>query len=109
MVHEPLHRFRLEFPADAFGTLLPVLVRLGGVPGQPDLSAPVGVLEGFLPAARVHEMQQRLPGLTRGEGVVENMFDHYAPVRGPAPSRPRWDANPLDRKEYLLRVLRRVP
>ncbi|MGN9906627.1 GTP-binding protein [Phytohabitans sp. LJ34] len=109
VVHEPLHRFRLEFPADTFGTLLPVLVRLGGVPGQPDLRGPVGVLEGFVPAARVHELQQRLPGLTRGEGVVENMFDHYAPVRGPVPSRSRWDANPLDRKEYLLRVLRRVP
>jgi ribosomal protection tetracycline resistance protein len=109
VVHEPLHRFRLEFPAGTYGTLLPVLVRLGGVPGQPDLRGPVGVLEGEIPAARVHELQQRLPGLTSGEGVVENTFNRYAPVRGPAPSRPRWDANPLDRKEYLLRVLRRVP
>jgi ribosomal protection tetracycline resistance protein len=109
VVHEPLHRFRLEFPADTYGTLLPVLVRLGGAPGQPDLRGPVGVLEGLVPAARVHELQQRLPGLTRGEGVVESTFDHYAPVRGPVPSRARWDANPLDRKEYLLRVLRRVP
>jgi len=109
VVHEPLHRFRLEFPAGTYGTLLPVLTRLGGVPGQADLRGPVGVLEGLVPAARVHELQQRLPGLTHGEGVVENTFDHYAPVRGPAPTRARWDANPLDRKEYLLRVLRRVP
>ncbi|MDQ7908662.1 TetM/TetW/TetO/TetS family tetracycline resistance ribosomal protection protein [Phytohabitans sp. ZYX-F-186] len=109
VVHEPLHRFRLEFPAGTYGTLLPVLVRLGGIPGQPDLRGPVGVLEGEIPAARVHELQQRLPGLTRGEGVVENMFNRYAPVRGPAPGRARWDANPLDRKEYLLRVMRRVP
>jgi len=109
VVHEPLHRFRLEFPADAYGTLLPVLTRLGGVPRQPDLRGPVGVLEGDIPAARVHELQQRLPGLTRGEGVLESAFDHYAPVRGPVPSRERWDANPLDRKEYLLRVLRRLP
>jgi ribosomal protection tetracycline resistance protein len=67
------------------------------------------VLEGEIPAARVHELQQRLPGLTRGEAVVENTFNRYAPVRGPVPARARWDANPLDRKEYLLRVLRRVP
>jgi ribosomal protection tetracycline resistance protein len=109
VVHEPLHRFRLEFPAATYGTLLPVLVRLGGVPRQPDLRGPTGVLEGDIPAARVHELQQRLPGLTRGEGVLESAFDHYAPVRGAAPARERWDANPLDRKEYLLRVLRRVP
>jgi ribosomal protection tetracycline resistance protein len=109
VVHEPLHRFRLEFPAGTYGTLLPTLVRLGGVPAQPDLRGPVGVLEGEIPAARVHELQQRLPGLTRGEGVVENTFNRYAPVHGPVPTRERWDANPLDRKEYLLRVLRRVP
>ncbi|BCB91388.1 elongation factor G [Phytohabitans suffuscus] len=109
VVHEPLHRFRLEFPAGAYGTLLPVLARLGGVPRQPDLRGPVGVLEGDIPAVRVHELRQRLPGLTRGEGVLESAFDHYAPVRGAAPVRQRWDADPLDRKEYLLRVLRRVP
>ncbi|BCB77083.1 TetM/TetW/TetO/TetS family tetracycline resistance ribosomal protection protein [Phytohabitans flavus] len=109
VVHEPMHRFRLEFPSDTYGTLLPVLVRLGGVPRQPDLRGPLGVLEGDIPAAQVHGLQQRLPGLTRGEGVLESGFDHYTPVRGPVPSRARWDANPLDRKEYLLRVLRRVP
>ncbi len=32
MVHEPMHRFRLEIPADAFGPVLPVLARLRAVP-----------------------------------------------------------------------------
>lgn len=49
-----------------------------------------------------------LPAATRGEGVLETVFHTYRPVRGPAPARPRTDHNPLDRKEYLLRVLRRV-
>ena len=66
------------------------------------------VLEGDIPAARVHELQQQLPALTRGEGVLECAFDHYQPVRGPVPARPRSDHNPLNRKEYLLRVVRRV-
>ena len=48
------------------------------------------------------------PALTRGEGVLESAFDHYQPVRGPYPSRPRTDHNPLNREEYLLRVARRV-
>ena len=60
------------------------------------------MVEGEIPAARVHDLQQQLPALTRGEGVLESAFDRYEPVRGPAPSRPRTDHNPLDRKEYLL-------
>jgi translation elongation factor EF-G len=53
-------------------------------------------------------LERELPSLTRGEGVVESAFDHYQPVRGPAPDRPPWDHNPLNRKEYLLHVQRRV-
>jgi ribosomal protection tetracycline resistance protein len=56
----------------------------------------------------VHQLRQRLPALTRGEGVADAVFDRYEPVRGPVPSRPRTDHNPLDRKEYLLRVVRRT-
>jgi len=65
-------------------------------------------VEGDLPAARVHELEQRLPGLTRGEGVLESAFDHYEPVRGEVPSRSRTDHDPLNRREYLLHVVRRV-
>lgn len=36
------------------------------------------VLKGQIPAARVHELQRRLPSLTRGEGVLESEFDHCA-------------------------------
>ncbi|WP_268961222.1 hypothetical protein [Nonomuraea cypriaca] len=40
--------------------------------------------------------------------MLECDFDGYRPVRGPIPRRPRTDQNPLDRKEYLLHVVRRV-
>jgi ribosomal protection tetracycline resistance protein len=56
----------------------------------------------------VHELERQLPTLTHGEGVLECAFDHYEPVRGEVPERPRTDHNPLERKEYLLRVVRRV-
>ncbi|MFF5025163.1 GTP-binding protein [Streptomyces collinus] len=109
VVYEPMHRFRIEAPADTLGALLPVLARLGAVPESTGGRDRAGVLEGAVPAARVHELGQRLPGLTRGEGELETAFDHYAPVaRGPLPERPRTDHNPLDRKEYLLNVTRRV-
>ncbi|MFJ8357111.1 GTP-binding protein [Streptomyces sp. NPDC093984] len=109
-VYEPMHRFRIEAPADTLGALLPVLTRLRAVPGTTSLRGRTCVLEGRVPAAQVHELEQTLPGLTRGEGELESAFDHYAPVTGGAvPSRPRTDHNPLDREEYLLRVMRRVP
>ena len=66
-----------------------------------------GILEGEIPAARVHAVRQHLPTLTRGEGVLESAFAHHQPVRGEVPTRPRSDRNPLNRKEYLLQVLRR--
>ncbi|NES27418.1 GTP-binding protein [Micromonospora terminaliae] len=107
-VHEPVHRFRLDLPADLFGTVLPALAGLGATPRGSTLRGAAYVIEGEVPAGRVHALDQRLPGLTRGEGVLEAEFDHYRPVRGPAPSRPRWDHDPLHRREYLLAVARRV-
>ncbi|MFI9802794.1 GTP-binding protein [Streptomyces sp. NPDC052301] len=109
LVHEPMHRFRLQAPADTLGALLPVLARLGAVPETTGTHATHSALEGTVPVARVHELEQWLPGLTRGEGELETAFDHYAPVtRGTIPARPRTDHNPLNRKEYLLNVMRRV-
>ncbi|MEU6372333.1 translation factor GTPase family protein [Streptomyces sp. NPDC046909] len=108
-VYEPMHRFRVEAPADTLGALLPVLAALQAVPRTTETRGDSCVLEGAVPAARVHAVEQRLPGLTRGEGEWESGFDHYAPVlRGAVPCRPRTDHNPLNRKEYLLNVTRRV-
>ncbi|MGW2179514.1 GTP-binding protein [Streptomyces sp. NPDC001732] len=107
-VHEPIHRFRLELPADLFGPVLPVLAQLRAVPGTPVVHGSTCVLEGEIPVARVHELQQRLPALTRGEGVLESDFDRYRAVVGTPPDRPRTDHDPLNRKEYLLRTMRRV-
>ncbi len=107
-VLEPMHRFRLALPADLLGAVLTTLGGLGAVPQTPAAAGTSYVLEGFIPAARVHELELLLPSLTRGEGALETAFDHYETVRGPAPSRARTDHNPLDRKEYLLHVQRRV-
>jgi ribosomal protection tetracycline resistance protein len=107
-VCEPMHRFQLEIPADTFGQIVPVLARLRAVPQSSALRGSSCLLEGDIPAARVHQLHQQLPALTRGEGVLECAFDHYEPVRGTIPTRPRSDHNPLNPKEYLLHVVRRV-
>jgi ribosomal protection tetracycline resistance protein len=107
-VYEPVQRFHLEIPADAFGSVSPVLGRLRAVPEAPVMRGSLCILEGEIPAARGHELQQQLPALTRGEGVLEFVFGHYQPIHGVIPSRPRTDHNPLNRKEYLLHVMRGV-
>jgi ribosomal protection tetracycline resistance protein len=108
-VCEPVHRFRLEAPAVTFAAVLPALAKLGGIPLSTADHGPVPAIEGEIPAARVHDFQQQLPGLTHGEGLLDSAFDHYQPVRGAAPTRLRTDDDPLNRREYLLRVQRRQP
>jgi ribosomal protection tetracycline resistance protein len=107
-VYEPMHRFHLDIPADLPATILPVLARLRAIARISALRGPSYVLEGDIPAAQVHKLERRLPSLTRGEGVLESEFDHYQPVRGEIPTRTRSDHNPLNRKEYLLHIQRRV-
>jgi ribosomal protection tetracycline resistance protein len=108
VVCEPLHRFELEIPGDCLGSVLPVLGRFGAVPGTPVLRGSACQLAGEIPAAQVHLLRQQLPGLSRGEGVLDSSFERYEPVRGLSPTRAPGDNNPLDRKEYLLRVQRGV-
>jgi ribosomal protection tetracycline resistance protein len=107
-VYEPMHRFRVEAPADSLGMLVSTVVRLGGAPRTQSVQGDQCVLDGDLPAGAVRDLEQQLPGLTSGEGMLEATFDHYAPTRPPTPSRGRTDHNPANRKEYLLHVVRRV-
>jgi ribosomal protection tetracycline resistance protein len=107
-VYEPFHYFSLDIPADTFAAMLPVLGRLGAQVRAPVLHPSRCTLEGVLPAARVHDLQRRLPGLTRGEGVLESSFEYYQAVRGTFPTRPRSRPDAAQRKEYLLQVERRV-
>ncbi len=107
-VYEPIHRLRLDIPADTFGLVRPVLARLGAVPGAPQPRGSSCLIEGDIPAARVHQLEQQLPALTRGEAVLDCAFDRYQVMTGRIPVRPRSDHNPLNRQEYLLHVKRRV-
>jgi ribosomal protection tetracycline resistance protein len=107
VVCEPIQRFRLDAPTSVLASLLAALARLQAVPEPPRVEGESCTIEGDIPAARVHELRQRLPGLTLGEGVLECEFDRYEPVRGKAPARARTDGNPLNREEYILRLSQR--
>ena len=105
-VYEPVQRFHLEIPADTAGAVLAALARLRAVPQTTGTSGPSGTIEGSIRAARVRELEQQLPALTRGEGMLECVFSHYEPTSHPVPSRPRSDHDPLHRAEYLRHVTR---
>jgi ribosomal protection tetracycline resistance protein len=107
-VFEPLHRFLLDIPAERAVATLTALPRLAAVPLDTVTRGSSCRVEGEIPAARVHGLERELPSLTGGEGVLETAFDRYQRVRGEIPFRPRTDRGPLNRKEYLLRVARRV-
>ena len=106
VVCEPIHHFSVEAPADALGPLLPVLARLGAVASRTAVGSDLCTVEGSVPAARVRTLQQQLPGLTHGEGVLEAVLDRYERVRGQAPRRARPAPDPLNRKQYLATVRR---
>jgi ribosomal protection tetracycline resistance protein len=105
-VCEPVSSFRLEVPTDCVPQVLTVLGRLRATQQTPELRGDSSVIVGEIPAGQVHQLQQHLPSLTRGEGTLESEFARYQPVRGTPPTRSRTDSNPLDRREYLLRVQR---
>ncbi|MBL7262248.1 GTP-binding protein [Paractinoplanes lichenicola] len=105
VVCEPVHRFRLDGPAD---TLSAVLGLFGRYMESSLVDGAGFVVEGRVPVARLRELELAVPGLTHGEGVLETTFDSYRPVPPPYPTRARSDDNPLDRREYLLRVERRL-
>jgi len=103
-VCEPVHAFALELPADLAAGVLPALSRFRAIPLAQAARGALCTVEGEIPAAEVHRLQQQLPGLSRGEGVLDSAFDHYRPLRGEVPVRPRAGASPLNREEYLLRA-----
>ncbi len=108
VVCEPIHGFQLEIPTDTLGQILPAMARLNAVPQTPEVRGSSYTLQGEIPAARVHELQQQLPGLTRGEGALDSSFSHYRPVNGTIPTRTLLRHSALNRKEYLLDVMGRV-
>jgi len=105
-VCEPIHHFDLEVPGDTISGALSLLAMVGGVPVGTEPRPPVVVLSGDVPADGVHTLSVRLPGVTRGEGVLTTALDHYQKVSGDPPRRQRHDHHPYVREEYLRRVTR---
>ena len=111
-----MHRFELEVPEDTLGSVLGELSRHQAVPLETTLRGRSAVLVGEVPADAVHGVQQRIPHLTRGEGVFTSGLDHYAPTTGTPAAAGTGPARPVrpDRRlgpdpAQLARRLTRAP
>jgi ribosomal protection tetracycline resistance protein len=106
-VCQPVDRFELELPEQAYGQVAALLGRLGAVTRAAAAAGPHIRLVGDLPTAGAPELAARLPDLTGGEGVLSTEFDHHTPVVGEdPPSRSRRGPDPADRMEWFRDVPR---
>ena len=103
-VCEPMHRFTLDVPVNTVGEALAALGTARAIPEETTQEGGVSRIAGIIPLAEILEFEQRLPGMSGGEGLFSDRFEGYQDVSGPVPVRPRSDLNPLYRKDYLARV-----
>jgi ribosomal protection tetracycline resistance protein len=87
VVCEPMASVRVELPAARTGAVLSCLARLGADVETPLPHGDLSIVLTTLPAEKVRSLQEQLPGLTGGEGVLESGFGGYRPLRGRVPSR----------------------
>jgi len=104
VVCEPVAAIEIELPGDTLGAVLDALVASQAIPTATVPHSASILIAGTMPSALVHAFEQRLPGLTRGEGVMTNQFAAYEPIAGEPPERERTDHHPLDRKRYLAEI-----
>jgi ribosomal protection tetracycline resistance protein len=106
-VCEPLSALSLEVPSTTAPGAVAALGQLSGrVRGQFSANG-LSTIDAVLPVARVRSMQNRLPGLSMGEGSLETRFGGYQPIGSDPPRRPRTMPSPLDRDAWLASLAKR--
>lgn len=88
-VCEPVLKVLLEVPTNDAAAVQRVVTRWGAELLAQTAGGDLTRLEARLVATRLHQLQRQLPDLTSGEGVLEQRFDGYQPVRGRPPVRIR--------------------
>jgi ribosomal protection tetracycline resistance protein len=83
----PVSEFELDIPARSISQVLQKLLAARATPGPPERRAARCRITGSIPTDKVHPFEQRLPGLTNGEGSLIVLPAGYEPVVGPPPSR----------------------
>jgi ribosomal protection tetracycline resistance protein len=88
-VCEPMADLRVELATAYASQVMRLQVQLRARVRPPQSYEGQTTIRGRIPVANVHVLQQMLPGLTGGEGLVETEVGGYEPVLGEPPIRRR--------------------
>ena len=106
-VCEPLSDLTLEIPASTAPGVVATLGQLGGRVRSQFSANGMSTVDAVLPVGRVRQLQNRLPGLSMGEGILETRFGGYQPIGDNPPRRRRTTPSPLDRDAWLASLAKR--
>ncbi|MGG0459070.1 GTP-binding protein [Bacillus mycoides] len=105
-VYEPLNEFELTVPEHAISTAMYKLAAIPATFAEPIFYNDSYHLTGSLPVAKTENFKRLLHSFTEGEGIFITKPGGFTKLMAPFPTRKRVDFNPLNRKDYLLHVLK---
>lgn len=105
-VYEPVNAFELTVPEQAISTAMYKLAAIPATFAEPILYNDSYQLTGALPVAKTEHFKRMLHSFTEGEGIFTTNPAGFTKLKPPFPTRKRVDYNPLNRKDYLLHVLK---
>ncbi|KLA26958.1 elongation factor G [Bacillus cereus] len=105
-VYEPINEFELTAPEHAISTAMYKLAAVPATFREPILNNNSYQLTGSLPVAKTENFKRMLHSFTEGDGIFTTKPAGFTKLMAPFPTRKRVDYNPLNRKDYLLHVLK---
>ncbi|MDA1741244.1 translation factor GTPase family protein [Bacillus cereus] len=105
-VYEPVNEFELTVPEHAISTAMYKLAAIPATFAEPIFNNDSYQLTGSLPVAKTENFKRMLHSFTEGEAVFITKPAGFTKIMAPFPTRKRIDNNPLNRKDYLLHVLK---
>ncbi|MDQ4480718.1 TetM/TetW/TetO/TetS family tetracycline resistance ribosomal protection protein [Bacillus cereus] len=105
-VYEPVNAFELTVPEQAISTAMYKLAAIPATFAEPIFNNDSYQLTGSLPVAKTEHFKRMLHSFTEGEGIFTTKPAGFTKITAPFPTRKRVDNNPLNRKDYLLHVLK---
>ncbi|QWH18200.1 TetM/TetW/TetO/TetS family tetracycline resistance ribosomal protection protein [Bacillus mycoides] len=105
-VYEPVNEFELTVPEQAISTAMYKLAAIPATFAEPTLHNDSYHLTGSLPVSKTENFKRMLHSFTEGEGIFTTKPGDFTKLTAPFPTRKRVDFNPLNRKNYLLHVLK---
>ncbi|WBO90421.1 tetracycline resistance ribosomal protection protein [Bacillus tropicus] len=105
-VYEPVNKFELTVPEHAISTAMYKLAAIPATFAEPIFNNDSYQLTGSLPVTKTENFKRMLHSFTEGEGIFTTKPAGFTKISAPFPTRKRVDYNPLNRKDYLLHVLK---